>query len=478
MSIYDIEGKQAFTNEQVEAIDFALKKFNCILGLKAGMGKTRVSIRIAMEFLSRRPDYTCLIFCPREANSAFQRELQYFDQPYSIYTTNEYSTKPDAKFLIFNFSNLKLLEDTINTKKLFAIIDEIHYCKDPKTNVYKALKYIRPSLACVIGLTGTPLLNSLDTLWYIVDLVSPNFLGSYRQFCNNFIIKKKRSFKIKGRSSSINEVVGFKHLDVLNQRLKELCFVRGKSYDIQYFSRITELSNKEIPAYNEATKGVFNSEYQKDYSGRLHDLQRVVDGVYQEDAAKPKLLIQTLSEILSRNEGCLVYTEYEDSYTFLYNTISQYKDLLGYRELWMITGKTDYEDRLECEKRLSAKDIVILTKAGSTSINLQAVNNVVFYDIPFAIQTCIQAIGRVTRVDTKYPKQNIYFLLVKDTIDEYKYLLVKTHLNVINQVLGVDDNMLTVSPDFDMLKFRDHLKRKLLWSAKKVNKDEGSLSLF
>ena len=99
------------------------------------------------------------------------------------------------------------------------------------------------------------------------------------------------------------------------------------------------------------------------------------------------------------------------------------------------------------------------------SINLQAVNNIIVYDIPFSIGDLVQLIGRVTRVDTKYPKQFVYFLEANETIDTYKRLLIQSHSTIIQAIFGEDKN-LPYFGDVDediMMKYRTYFKRKLLW---------------
>ena len=68
--------------------------------------------------------------------------------------------------------------------------------------------------------------------------------------------------------------------------------------------------------------------------------------------------------------------------------------------MYYITGKVPYKKKLQVEKQLIAKDVVILTNAACQSINLQAVNNVVFYNTPFATGWFIQCPIGSTRVLT------------------------------------------------------------------------------
>ena len=130
--------------------------------------------------------------------------------------------------------------------------------------------------------------------------------------------------------------------------------------------------------------------------------------------------------------------------------------------------QVDFKQRVKCEKTLQTKDLVICTKAGNKSINLQAVNNVVFYDYSFACGDVIQMVGRVARVDSVYEYQNVIFLEAKDTIDSYKRLLMQSNMTVIQEVFGKSSTMPYYGDiDDDVIrKFRQYFKNKLLWKRK------------
>ena len=72
---YNFPGVE-FTPDQVDAIEFALTKFNCIIGLQPGLGKTLVSLRVAYQILARTKKTVCFVVCPKEANTAFKKELK------------------------------------------------------------------------------------------------------------------------------------------------------------------------------------------------------------------------------------------------------------------------------------------------------------------------------------------------------------------------------------------------------------------
>jgi len=60
------------------------------------------------------------------------------------------------------------------------VFDEIQKLKNPTSQVTRAAKTLNG--AFTLGLSGTPVENRLQDLWSIVDVVSPGFLGSARDF--------------------------------------------------------------------------------------------------------------------------------------------------------------------------------------------------------------------------------------------------------------------------------------------------------
>lgn len=473
---YDCIPGITFTQGQIDAIDFALGKLNCIIGLQPGMGKTLVSLRVAYQILRKTNNTVCFILCPKEATTAFKKEFRTkVKLPYSIMTTEEQSFNKKGRFMIFNYSNLDYMEEYLtkcrgNGYKVFLIADEVHLMQSPDSNMSRRLREMRKYLACIIGLTGTPVLNAMEGLWRVVDFVRPGFLGDYDRFRYKYIKYRRRQIRVGRQIRNIEEVQGYKALEELKERLKEIIIIRRIKYDVEFIYKTCTLTEDERKKYELAANGVFESNDEKHIPARLHDLQRIADGSHHliEDEAtysKSRLLVSTLREIVQRREGVLVYTEYEDTYKKLGDIIKKYKSMIGYKNLYFITGKVSYKKRVEVEQYLKAGDIAIITQAGCKSINLQAVNNVIVYDCPFAIGDLIQLIGRVTRVDTKYNKQCVYFLEVEETIDTYKRMLVQSHSNVIQELFGEDSN-LPYYGDMEndvMVKYRNYFKRKFLW---------------
>jgi hypothetical protein len=87
-------------------------------------------------------------------------------------------------------------------------------------------------------------------------------------------------------------------------------------------------------------------------------------------------------------------------------------------------------------RKFSSKEVLFATKVGGTSLNLQAVNNVVFFDKPWSVGEIIQNIGRIARMDTTYNDLRAYFLDAEKTIDIYKTAMLSSNLGMVKSIIG------------------------------------------
>lgn len=398
---YNIFSDFPLKEEQIDGIDFALEKQNCILNLQPGTGKTRCGIAAAYRIMKRNKDTVTFIICPKAANTAFKKELAAANLHYSIITTEEENYDNKCRFFIFNYSAMEKMEKLLIALKdrgfrIIGIFDEVHVLGSKDSNQSKKLRVLRPMFSCTMCMTGTPLLNDIEGLYYVVDFAKPGFLGSWWDFKARWLITQKKTIRFGGRKRQIEEVVGYKDIDLLRAELSKVIITRFRDYNLQFYFKECTMTQDERDQYEVAAKGLLDDTCdEKQFSARLWDLQRIADGsgVHVDKGeiySKNNLMVNTVRECVQRGEAVLIYVELEDTYSKLKEVLESYKGYIGFSKLYLITGKTPYQDRVKCEKNLKAKDVVICTKAGNKSINLQAANNVVFYDLPFAVGDYIQ----------------------------------------------------------------------------------------
>ena len=458
-------GNKTLYPYQVDAVEHILSKFNVILNLQPGSGKTFVSLCAMYRCISCSKDLQVAILCPKQAVSSFKKELKSMNLSYNIHTAEETINNPKARIHIFVFSKIdELIKFCYEHEKPIAlVVDECHKLTN-KNKGNDKLFQLRKRFSFVVGLSGTPLQNNPAGIFNVINFVSPGFLGSYTEFSNRFLKLEPQYIKIYGKRQKAMKVVGLKESDVLATHLSKIVFTKVKEYTLDFQYRSCYMTDEERKEYVKHAKGIQDDSLdEKAFSARLHDLQRVVDGSLNPKphlSSKEKLLISTLSEVMSRGESTLVYCEYETTYTRLVDILTRFKHLINYSQIHLITGKIKFEDRVKVETNMPPKSIVIMTKAGSASINLQAANNIIFYSTPFGLSDLIQAIGRITRVDTKYPIQHVYFLEVTDTIDTYRRTMVESKVSYLTQLFGAMPTL----PQIEEVKINlKELKRNLLW---------------
>lgn len=454
---------------QNEGVKFILSNFNCIINFQPGLGKTLLSLVATQHFLKASSTLQIAILAPKQAISSFKKELSTkVCESYSIYTTDEYEVHKGDRYHIFTYTKVEeLIKFTYSTNNpICLVVDECHKLSNNNlTN--KQLFQLRNRFCIVIGLSGTPLQDKVETLYNVVNFVRPGYLGSYKDYEAKYLVTKMKNVYVKGgKKRKFKDVVGTKNTKELSEKLKKIMCIQFRSYNLDFQYRSTSMNKYERECYVEASKGMIDIlDNEKEFSARLVDLQRVVDGCHEsfeieELSSKEKLLISTLSEIMNRNESVLIYCSFESTYTRLVKVLEKYQYLLNYSKIHLITGKIKFEDRVKVESDMPNKTIVIITKAGTASINLQKANNLIFYDTPFTLLDVIQAIGRICRADTSYEVQRVYFLEVRDTIDTYKRKVVESKIKNVQNLFGSNPTLPQIK---DEKIDKEQLKKSLLW---------------
>lgn len=472
---------------------------------QTGFGKTLTTLTAAIHTAAQRKEDNIqfVLLLPNSAVKAFVDTLVgQFGLDYSIYTAKKTRIKEGARFHIFNYSTLG--KNLFNRKKemsnpyfealkklkqehpnLWLISDEAHSLQDINTIQYKTVKALRPWFIGMWFMTATPILNNLDGFFYMVDLVKPGFFKNIYSFKNTFEqLEKKVIWKTirGGMKKAINtwEIVGYKNLDLLAEKTKEVGIVRSKSYDIKFHYRKTQLSKYMKKYYKQAAEGLFSGTQNKgkktkkskqEHAGaRLHDLQRVVSNSHKDFKAleenklteKELLLVKTIQEVIERDEAVLVYFSYLESLERIKYILRKVKAKFEIPTIHEISGNIGQAKRKSVESGIKPRDVVLITSAGTESINLQKANNLIFYETPFPLREFIQACGRIARTNSTFNKFNVYVLEAEGTIDTYKKNRIVANSAAIKSVLGKSNILPTEILDINLAD-KEAMKNEYLW---------------
>ena len=315
--------------------------------------------------------------------------------------------------------------------RVALFLDEVHSIKNPLSAVTKGWWALRGYFARLYGLTATPMTRDIYDLYHVVRFFAPDLLGSIPSFNARFINRVLVPVKVKGRVRKIWRVSSYRNLDTLSQLLSSVKLDYFPSFDVHFFKHEATLSR--ITEYTTAAHGFLRAAERKGPSGmpsqhsvRMIDLQMVVN-------ADPNKQAVFAERVRARcGQGVLVYCSFYRSI----DVVSKVLKELGV-SFRMITGKQEAARRRQCKEWFVSDPsgkVLIVTVAGGQSLNLQATPNVIFWDLPFGVGHFIQIMGRIVREFSAYKEFFVDFVVVKDTLDEYKFLFLQSKKELIEKL--------------------------------------------
>ena len=505
-----VDKKFKFNPIQEKALERLRTVNSHVIALSPGTGKTILILSLIKEIFKSNKD-KCLFFIPKSARAAFEKEMKTrILEPYLLIKAGKqvsYSEMNKHRYIfIENTLVSKYVEDLVtlaNNNTCHLVIDEAHSLQNPESVFCKAAWEVRCYCKRIYAMTATPLLNSIEGLFNLYHFVYPRVFVSWFRFRARYCITRENVIRMKNRNGAliqrkVTEIIGYQNMQELNETLDKLTIKGCVHYNVNFEFLECELDKQSEKPYQFASNGLFDVLYHpekakeraktrkangdnsgeeaKDFGSRLHDLQRTVDGCDTGDndptfvSNKMQLLIDKLTEIMKQNESALVYFEYKDSLEMAERILLDKKKEIGFINIYRLTGEEKEDIRAKIESNLGLREIVLCSQAASQSRNLQRANNLILWNVPWSCGRLIQVLGRICRVDTTYDHQNVSFLSVNSTIDEYKIELFKRRISLVKVLLGIEsvgtlDNCECCYIDVDYSDIKE-LKRHLLWKRR------------
>jgi hypothetical protein len=171
-----------------------LMYLNGILADDMGLGKTLQAIAAITQNHILNKNSRSLIVCPTSLLYNWKEELNKFNPKLraividGIPNQRKKLLEKMGEFDVV-ITSYTLLQKDIETYAQvpfsYAVLDEAQHIKNRGTRNAKSVKMIQASHRLI--LTGTPIENSLDELWSLMDYLMPGFLSSYDRFVEKFI---------------------------------------------------------------------------------------------------------------------------------------------------------------------------------------------------------------------------------------------------------------------------------------------------
>lgn len=356
---------------------------------------------------------------------------------------------PGAHLVLITYSTLRLdFEQFREFEFYFVVADEAQAIKNADSLAHKVCCLIRGRHR--LAMTGTPVENSVEDLFSILDFVNPKLLGN-----------AVRSKMTRASSSGLLEPEALKQL---SQALKPFILRRTKEQVLKDLPEKTEkilhceMSPKEMKYYIELRdyyRNYLKGEINRQGLNRskivvLEALLRLRQAACHPglidrkrlngESAKVETLIAQLKEAISEGHKALVFSQFTSFMDIL--EISLRKEKIEFERL---DGKTEMEDRKTRVARFqndtSLKVFLISLKAGGVGLNLTAADYVFIMDPWWNPAVESQAIDRSHRIGQKN-KVMAYRLICKDTVEEKIIELQKSKKDLADAIISADSSLL------------------------------------
>jgi SNF2 family DNA or RNA helicase len=458
---------------QEEALQRSYDKKNFAYFMEMGCGKSKVLIDNIYWLCQNRLIDTAIIVAPKGVymnwvNNEIPTHMPEDMDP-EIYLWKANSTRNEKKRLTEGVSNRNkfrilvmniesfvtkkapvFLESFTHRSEFLLAIDESTTIKNPKAKRTKAIMKFGETAKYKRILTGSPITQSPLDLYSQCAFLNKRLLGydSYWSFQGRFAVVRQQRMG----NHSFNQVVGYKNLDELTQKLKIFAHrtTKKEALDLPekiYTTRQVELTSTQEEHYHsmKKTSVIFLEEGDMvtapEVMTRLLRLQQLLCGYLVNDDGETVELannrIKVMMEVVEEMTGkVIIWSRFRYDIKKIKNELSK---TYGSGSVVTYYGDTSQEDRDSAihnfQTNPETRFFVSNAQTGGRGITLTAASNVIYYSNDFNLESRKQSEDRCHRIGQHKPVLYVD-LVCPNTVDVHivKSLLEKD--KIANKTLG------------------------------------------
>jgi SNF2 family DNA or RNA helicase len=434
--------------------------FSGLLCDDMGLGKTHQVMALMtgiVHRMSKRPGKTrFLVICPTTVLSHWKEKIMEFCprlDPYIYHGTDRQFQEQFAEHSLVITSYgiaLRDIEMLSEYRYELIVLDEIQAVKNKSTKTYAAVKAL--DSVCTLGLTGTPIENSVSDLKALFDIILPGYLMSDSLFDRHFRIPIEEESE-KGAKKKLSRMIQpFTLRRKKEQVLKEL---PPKIEDIRRCS----LSKDQIRFYRDVVENQGTGLVQalKDPDQRvpymhifslLNYLKQICDhpALLENEAKDYKkytsgkwdLFLELLGESLGSGQKVVVFSQYV-------RMLELMESYLRDEGIEFATIKGHTRKRAEAIKRFNTDPSCMVfsgsLRASGLGIDLTGGSVVIHYDRWWNSAREQQATDRVHRIGQRRGV-HVFKLITENTLEEKIDRIIDKKLRLMESVVKQDDKSL------------------------------------
>ena len=472
---------------QKDALMHSFNKHNYAYFMEMGCGKSKVLLdNMAWLRLQKKID-TAIIVAPKgvyrnwELTEIPKHFLDEVEHEVFTWRANPNKTQKDdlvratkdrSKFriLLINVEGFatpkvkKYTEAFIKDSNFLLAVDESTTIKNHQAKRTKALINLGKQASYKRILTGSPVTRSPMDLFSQCLFMSQDLLGfdSYWSFQGRYAVTRRQ----KMGAHSFNQVIGYRNLDELAQRLKAFSFRVTKENVLKdvppkiYTTRYVNLSTEQLSHYQSMKKHALTVVDDELVSAtevmtQLIKLQQLLCGFIVTNDGKTIEVknnrINCMLDAIEEMSGkVIIWARFRHDIVAITNAL---RKKYGHASTVNYYGDTSEKDRqdaiLGIENDPSVRFFVANPQTGGRGLTLVKATNVIYYSNDFDLEKRIQSEDRNHRSGQK--NQVVYVdLIAKGTIDEYIVKVLQNKIVLAGKALNEEaKKWLQVSPKKD-----------------------------
>ena len=332
-----------------------------------------------------------------------------------------------------------------------VIVDESTTIKNRKAARTKNLQVLHKYAKYRRILTGSPITKSPMDLFSQCSFLEEKALGynSYFAFQNRYAIVRQQ----KMGQRSFSEIVGYRRLDELNEKLTQFSkrVLKSECLDLPdklYTKRYVALTDEQKRLYDQmkdmALAMLENGELATTTSvlTQIMRLQQISCGHFTPDVGETRSLDSNrLDELLNITEElqgkCIIWASYTHDIQRIYYAL---RDCFGPEAVALYYGDTAQDMRQDTVERFQDPNnplrfFVGQPRTGGYGITLTAATTVIYFSNSYDLEIRLQSEDRAHRIGQSNPVTYID-LVSPDTLDEKILTALKNKVNLAETVLG------------------------------------------
>lgn len=382
--------KATLRGYQTFGTKYAVHQKRTLLGDEMGLGKTIQAIA-AMAALKAEGKHHFMVVCPASVLINWCREIQKHSElsVTKVHGADEDSLRQwreNGDVAVTTYESISRFDLPEKFTFDMLVVDEAHYVKNPEAQRTVAMKKLLQKTEGVLYMSGTPLVNRVDEMCFLVECLQPE------------VAAQLEKVKAVSTAEQFREELAPVYLRrVREDVLKELP-------DLIEKEQWCELNDTEKAIYREAVASG-NLMAIRQVSWQVSDIQK---------STKAMRLLEICENAKEEGRKIIVFS-------FFRNTLDKVHELLGDRCMETISGDISPARRQEIVDEFNAAApgavLVSQVQAGGTGLNIQAASVVIFCEPQLTPAIENQAVSRAYRMG-QTSDVLVHRLLADDTIDE------------------------------------------------------------